>query len=48
MTSSASYCIQKDINRTLISDLFKEEFVIEKLDYVLTNLANLYPKVGYC
>ncbi|CAD8176716.1 unnamed protein product [Paramecium pentaurelia] len=46
--SDASDCIKKDINRTLISDVFKEESVILKLDYVLTNLASLYPKVGYC
>lgn len=46
--NDASYYIKKDINRTLINELFKEESVIEKLDYVLTNLACLYPKVGYC
>ncbi|CAD8181441.1 unnamed protein product [Paramecium octaurelia] len=46
--NSALYHIQKDINRTLISELFKEGTVIEKLDYVLTNLARLYPQVGYC
>ncbi|CAK86518.1 unnamed protein product (macronuclear) [Paramecium tetraurelia] len=46
--SEATYCIKKDINRTLINDVFKEEAVIDKLDYVLNNLANLYPKVGYC
>ncbi|CAD8097719.1 unnamed protein product [Paramecium sonneborni] len=47
-TNEATYCIQKDINRTLISDLFKEEAVVQKLDYVLSNLAQSYPQVGYC